>query len=81
MTYRDRLLAGETPHLDNIRLWPRHLYCPLCGGISAIIDTGATGVKYRCSLCTVEYRLPAAQARKRKVAKAIARVVKRLADF
>lgn len=70
-SYQDR-------HHENLRLWPRWLYCPVCGGISSVIETGATGIKYRCGLCTVEYRLPAAQARKRKVNRAIEKTRKHL---
>ena len=73
-------MSYQSRHHANLKLWPRWLYCPICGGISAIVDTGATGVKYRCSLCTVEYRLPAAQAKKRKVSKAIEKTRKRLEE-
>ena len=65
-------------HQENLSLWPRHLYCPICGGLATRIEAGATGVKYRCGLCTLTYRVPAAQAKKVKVGRALELARKRL---
>jgi transposase-like protein len=68
-------------HHEALALWPRVMRCPIEGRYACRrIDTGASGVKYRCDHCGVTFRIAAAQARKVKVAAAISDLKKTIGE-